>query len=112
MRDSAWSYFGNYLISQTVSLYPSVARTSHPFLLGRTINEELDDNIQIPEVDKSPYPIHEGFTYCEEPTNKESLGTMMQQEIARVIGEWSAGICVFPTMYNKPSIVAEMEHGL
>jgi hypothetical protein len=32
-----WSYFDAYLIGQTVSLDPSVARSSHPFLLGHTI---------------------------------------------------------------------------
>jgi hypothetical protein len=108
-----WSYFGTYLIGQTVGLDPSVARTPHPFLLGRTINEELDDHIRILEVDKSRYPtIHEAFTSSEEPTN-ESLATMlMEQEIARVVGEWRAGICVFPTTSNEPSIVAEMEHNL
>jgi hypothetical protein len=105
-----WSYFGTYLIGQTVSLYPSVARTSHPFLLGRTIEEERDDDIQIPVVDKSTYPIHEGFT-SEEPTN-ESLATMMEHKIVQVVGEYRAGILVFPTTSNEPSIVAEMEHNL
>jgi hypothetical protein len=54
------------------------------------------------------YPIHEGFT-SEKPTN-ESLATMMEQEIARVVGEWRAGMRVFPTTSMEPSIVAEMEH--
>ncbi len=78
--------------------------------MGRTINEELDDDIQIPEVDESSYPIHEGCT-SEDPTN-ESLAATMEQEIARVGGEWRAGIHVFPTTSNEPSIVAEMEHNL
>jgi hypothetical protein len=77
--------------------------------LGQTINEELDDDIRIPEVDESPYPsIHEGCT-SEDPTNK-SLAATMEQEIARVVGEWRAGIHVFPTTSNEPSMVAEMEH--
>jgi hypothetical protein len=105
--ETQWSYFGTYLIGQTVSLDPSVAITSYPFLLGQTIQEELDDNIQIPVVDKSTDPVHVGFT-SEEPQN-ESLATMMEQEIARVVGEWRAGIRVFPTTSKEPSIVGEME---
>jgi predicted RNA-binding Zn ribbon-like protein len=37
---------------------------------------------------------------------------MVEQEIARVVGEWRAGISVFPTTSTEPSIVAEIEHNL
>jgi hypothetical protein len=47
--------------------------------------EELVDDIQIPDVDKSQYLIYDGFT-SEEPTNA-SLATMMEHEIAWVTGE-------------------------
>jgi hypothetical protein len=58
----------DFPIGQTVSLDPSaVARTSHLFLFGRTIQEELDEDIQIPVVDASTYATPEGFT-SEEPT--------------------------------------------
>jgi hypothetical protein len=76
-------------------------------LLGQTIQEELDDDIQLPVVDKNTYPVHVGFT-SGEPQN-ESLATMMEQERAWVVGEWRAGICVFPTTSNEASIVEEME---
>jgi hypothetical protein len=33
----------------------------------------------------------------------------MEQEIARVVGEWRAGIYMFPTTSSEPSIVANME---
>jgi hypothetical protein len=78
--------------------------------LGRTIEEELDGVIQIPEVDESPYPIHDGFT-SEDPTNV-SLATAMEQGIARVVSEWRAGIRVFNSASAKPREVAEMEHDL
>jgi hypothetical protein len=62
-------------------------------------------------VDESTYPTQEGFV-SEEPAN-ESLSTMMEQEIARVVGEWRAGIGVFSsTSTSGPSIVTEMEHDL
>jgi hypothetical protein len=75
-----WSYFGTYLIGQTVSLDLSVARTSHPFLLRQTIEEELDDNIQILDVEESVYRVYDGFM-SKEPTNAP-LASMVEQKIA------------------------------
>jgi hypothetical protein len=90
---------------------PSTSWTYGFQLPLRTIQEELDDDIQIPVVDESTYPTQEGFV-SEEPAN-ESLATMMEQEIARVVGEWRAGIGVFSsTSTSGPSIVTEMEHDL
>ncbi len=88
-----------------------MARTSLPFLLGKTIQEEVDDDIQIPMVDETPYTIKVGFT-SEEPGNP-SLARMMEQEIARVVKEWRAGERVFDAVNRGPNVaVVEMERDL
>ena len=105
-----WTYFGTYMIGQTVSVVAAMARKTHPYLLGLTIEEELDKDILIPMVDESRYLIHDGFT-SEEPTNP-SLATMMEQEIARLVDEWKSGKRVFPCTGTVPTVVDSMKHDL
>jgi hypothetical protein len=84
-----------------VCIDPSVVRTSHPFLLGETIQEEVDCDIQIPEVGKtSKYPINKEFTSKE--LDSPSLARMMEQEIVHIVDEWRRGERVFPARTNKP----------
>jgi hypothetical protein len=75
--ESQSTFIGTYRIGTTVTANVANARTLHPYLLGRTIKEELQYDIGIPRVDETQYKTMMGFRSGE--LLNPSLAYMMEE---------------------------------
>ena len=115
--EKQWTYLGSYKIGVMVTANPETARTLQPYLLGKTIQEEVDFDIQIPRVDESRYATKIGYT-SNQTTNLHLAG-IMEDKIHYLVSDWSSsqpcshckvGPCVWVTNIDNMVAVDTAEH--
>jgi hypothetical protein len=100
-----------------VTANPDSARTIQPYLLGKTIQEEVDFDIQIPRVDESRFATKIGYT-SNQTTNLHLAG-IMEDEIHYLVSDWilsqpcnhcKVGPCIWVTNHDSMVAVDTAEH--
>jgi hypothetical protein len=80
------SYIGTYLIGTTLTVDPDKARTVHPYLMGKSIQEELDYDLRITRTDESKHKTNVGYASFQ--LNNPSFAYMVEEEIKKLVDEW------------------------
>ena len=77
------TFFGSYHIGTSMAVRMENARTVQPFLVGSTLQAEMEEDIRVDEVDESACVVHDGFSKDQltSPTVKEIMEEQIQEKV-------------------------------
>ena len=77
------TFFGSYHIGTCMTVQMENARTVKPFLVGSTLQEEMEQDIRVEELDERTCVVHDGFSKAQ-PTST-TLKSIMESEIQEMV---------------------------
>ncbi len=78
------TYFGDYQIGLTLTVFMSTARTVDPYVVGKDMAEEIEVDFHVPLVEQGS--LSTGYT-SKQPTN-ENLKQIMEHKITHMVDDY------------------------